>query len=242
VPPGGFTHAEEMLADRCQHLAHVRRMFETLDVFIFTLGLTECWRSTEDGAVFPICPGVEGGSFSAERYAFHNQPVDEVIADLSRLTEALLAVNPRAQLVLTVSPMPLVATATPGAHVLSATSYSKAVLRVAADTIAQRFPAASYFPSYEIITGPHSRGSYFDDDLRSVREEGVEHVMRLFFAHSTSGMPDAEVPVTAGAPAGNPVESQADSRVDSSADAHAAFDAASAALVEVECDETSLDR
>ncbi|HSW07412.1 GSCFA domain-containing protein [Aquabacterium sp.] len=226
VQPGGFIDAAEMLADRRQHLAHVRRMFETLDVFIFTLGLTECWRSTEDGAVFPICPGVEGGSFSAERHAFHNQPVDEVITDLSRLTEALLAVNPRAQLVLTVSPVPLVATATPGAHVLSATSYSKAVLRVAADTIVQRFPAASYFPSYEIITGPHSRGSYFDADLRSVREEGVAHVMRLFLAHASGTGPDAAAPAPG----------------DAQAQAHAEFDATSAALVEVECDETALDR
>ena len=55
--PGGYISREELLADRTQHLAAVRQMFETLDVFVFTLGLTECWRSKEDGAVFPICPG-----------------------------------------------------------------------------------------------------------------------------------------------------------------------------------------
>nr|WP_262984797.1 GSCFA domain-containing protein [Sphingomonas daechungensis] len=54
--PGGYVSAEELAADRRQHLTAVRRMFETLDVFVFTLGLTECWRSKEDGAVFPLCP------------------------------------------------------------------------------------------------------------------------------------------------------------------------------------------
>ena len=37
------------------------------------------------------------------------------------------------------------------------------------------------FPSYEIITSNASRGQYFDQDLRSVLEFGVNHVMRCFF-------------------------------------------------------------
>ena len=40
-----------------------------------------------------------------------------------------------------------------------------------------------YFPSFEIITGSYSRGAYFESDLRSVKAEGVDHVMRLFLSH-----------------------------------------------------------
>ena len=43
--------------------------------------------------------------------------------------------------------------------------------------------SVSYFPSYEIITSTHSRGAYFEPDLRSVRETGVSHVMRIFSQH-----------------------------------------------------------
>ena len=61
VQPGGFANEAEMRADRAYHLGVVRRMFRELDVLIFTLGLTECWRSRVDGAVYPVCPGVSGG-------------------------------------------------------------------------------------------------------------------------------------------------------------------------------------
>lgn len=54
---GGFAAVDALEADRRAHLAAVRRMFEELDVFIFTLGLTEAWTDVRDGAAFPSCPG-----------------------------------------------------------------------------------------------------------------------------------------------------------------------------------------
>nr|WP_256375899.1 GSCFA domain-containing protein [Caulobacter sp. S45] len=41
----------------------------------------------------------------------------------------------------------------------------------------------AYFPSYEVVTSPTARGAYFRDDLRSVTQTGVDHVMHLFFHH-----------------------------------------------------------
>lgn len=226
VQPRGFVSVAEMHADRVQHLGAVRRMFETLDVFVFTLGLTECWMSRTDGAVFPLCPGVEGGEFSPEKHVFRNLDVGEVVADLVAFLHGLKEVNPRAQMVLTVSPVPLVATADPGGHVLSATAYSKAVLRAAAETLRRNHADVHYFPSYEIITGQFSRGQYFAQDLRSVTEQGVEHVMRVFLRHATGGQA-----TTIGA---------ADSRAD--AEAGNDYLAQAENLVEVECDEIALDR
>ncbi len=37
-----------------------------------------------------------------------------------------------------------------------------------------------------MITGNHAQGRYFDTDLRSVRPEGVAHVMSLFMKHYAS--------------------------------------------------------
>lgn len=224
--PGGFISREELLADREQHLAAVRKMFETLDVFVFTLGLTECWRARKDGAVFPICPGVEGGSFDPKRYEFYNQPVEDVISDLTAFRNRLSEVNPKAQIIFTVSPVPLVATAEPGAHVLSATTYSKSVLRVAAEAMRSRFDNVHYFPSYEIIVGAFNRGRYYAADLRNVVEDGVTHVMRLFLKYATSGEGD---------------EVQAARTVDQEAEDDEHVRRAQN-LVEVECDEVALDR
>lgn len=182
IQPEGFSSELELIADRRQHLVAVKKMFETLDVFIFTLGLTESWLSVRDGTVYPICPGVAGGVYSEDRYVFKNFTTHEVVSDFQLFLEKLGKVNPAAKVILTVSPVPLVATAE-NTHVLNATSYSKAVLRVAAEELAKGNKHVAYFPSYEIITGNFSRGQYFSDDLRSITEAGVNHVMKLFLKH-----------------------------------------------------------
>jgi hypothetical protein len=228
--PGGFISQMELELDREQHFACVRQMFENLDVFVFTLGLTECWTSRSDGAVFPICPGVQGGQFAKNRHVFVNETVHDVVSEMSAFLVHLARVNPRAQVILTVSPVPLAATARRDQHVLTATSYSKAVLRVAAEMLTQNFPHVSYFPSYEIITGSFSRGAYYADDLRNVLENGVNHVMRLFMKHATGEEP-AEV-------AG---EKKRQATAETAAIPANDRQALAARLVQVECDEARLD-
>ena len=196
VEPDGFASEAELIADREKHLAHVRDMFETLDVFVFTLGLTEGWESRTDGAVYPVCPGVSGGSFDPERHAFHNFRVGEVTADLAAFVARLRSVNPEARLILTVSPVPLVATAS-GQHVLAATTYSKSVLRAAAQEIAEDHDGVFYFPSYEIIAGAPAAARYFAEDMRNVTEEGVAHVMSVFLRHAAG----VQLPAPDAAPA-----------------------------------------
>jgi len=179
IEPDGFTSLQELRQDRARHLKAVRDMFEQLDVFVFTLGLTECWISKQDGAAFPLAPGVAGGRFDPSRHAFVNLGAEEITADLRVFIEKLRGVNPKARVILTVSPVPLAATYE-DEHVLVSTTYSKSVLRVAAETIRRSHEGVYYFPSYEIITGAYARGKYFAADLRSVTEEGVSHVMQVF--------------------------------------------------------------
>lgn len=182
IVPEGFPDAASVETARAEHLAAVRRMFETVEVFIFTLGLTEAWRSREDGAVFPLAPGVVAGAFDPARHEFVNFGIAEVQADLDEFLRLLREINPRVRVLLTVSPVPLVASYE-DRHVLVSTTYSKSVLRVAAEEAARRHPGCAYFPSYEIVTGSFNRGAYFEADLRSVNAAGVDHVMRLFFTH-----------------------------------------------------------
>lgn len=185
IQPGGFMSLLEFEADQKQHLRAVRQAFETLDVFIFTLGLTEGWESVADGSVYPLCPGVAGGTFETGKYRLHNFNVTEVVNDTLEFIGLLRSVNPKSKIILTVSPVPLMATASNQRHVLTATTYSKSVLRVACEEIVSQSTEVVYFPSYEIITGHYSRGHYFASDCRSVNEKGVSHVMRLFLKHFT---------------------------------------------------------
>jgi hypothetical protein len=182
IQPNGFSSINELVNNRVIHLSNVRKMFENLDVFVFTLGLTECWVSKTDGAVFPICPGVIAGHFTNDKYEFKNFNVKEIVDDLNIFMRNLKSINANSKVILTVSPVPLIATAS-NSHVLTATTYSKSVLRVAAEEISRTFENVDYFPSYEIITGNYAKGTYYDSDLRSITSQGVDHVMNVFLKH-----------------------------------------------------------
>ncbi|MGJ4962400.1 GSCFA domain-containing protein [Bradyrhizobium sp. HKCCYLRH3061] len=191
ITPKGFASMFEAEADLKQHLKAVRQLIETADVFIFTLGLTECWVSTLDGTVYPTCPGCgSAGDFDEARYAFHNLSVTETTSYLSEAITLMTAANPRLKIVLTVSPVPLAATMEPR-HVLQATTYSKSVLRVAAEEMVRRHENVHYFASYEIITSAKNAGTFFAEDARTVTPEGVARAMKLFFVHFTGESVDA---------------------------------------------------
>lgn len=186
VEPDGFVDAPALLADRERHLAAVRRVFSESSVLVFTLGLTEAWRSRSDGAVFATAPGVNGGEWDPERYEFVNFDIDEVRGDLRRWCDLVRSVNPRVRVLLTVSPVPLIATYE-DRHVLVSTNWSKSVLRVAAEDAYQAFDFVDYFPSYELISAATAPRNYFAPDLREVTDVGVAHVMRSFTRHYLHG-------------------------------------------------------
>lgn len=182
VEPDGFGSVEDVALDRARHLIAVRRMFLEADIFIFTMGLTEAWRSKVDGSIFPLAPGVVAGEFDPERYEAVNFDVAEVYADLARFLDQLKLVNPDVKVLLTVSPVPLIATFE-DRNVLCSTTYSKSVLRVVADMVTRAYPWAEYFPSYEIFTGSNTGGLYYEADHREVSRIGVAHAMRCFLGN-----------------------------------------------------------
>ncbi len=183
VDPVGQDSAETVLALRARHLAAVRRMFAELDVFVFTMGLTEAWENAEDGTMFAVTPGTVAGTYDPSRHVFRNLRAAEIRADMLAFWERLRVVNPCARMLLTVSPVPLAATATQN-HVLVATMYSKSVLRAVAGELAEDVDEIHYFPSYEIISSHPSRGMFFEPDLRNVNMFGVNYVMSHFFSGS----------------------------------------------------------
>jgi len=184
IQPGGFISKQELLQDQKIHLEATRTMFLNLDYFIFTLGLTECWINKTDGTVYPICPGIYGGEFNPQLHQFVNLGSEDVTHDLMEFYSLLKEVNPKAKLILTVSPVPLAATAE-NRHILISNSLSKSVLRVAAENMMRHDSSVAYFPSYEIISSSYNCGQYYEKNMRDVSAEGVSKVMNLFFKHAT---------------------------------------------------------
>ncbi len=203
---GGFDNLAHARADRSFHLGRVRHMFETCDVFVFTLGLTETWYHAERGHTYPVCPGTAKGQYDAALHRFRNLTHAEVLADLQRLLSLVRGVNPGVRFILTVSPVPLVATYS-GEQVLVASSYSKSTLRSACGELAAADDGVLYFPSFEIVSHVASFGQYLQGDLREVTERGVSHVMACFFDAlypSLSGRPVDAQPAAAAPPTAAP--------------------------------------
>lgn len=226
ILPGGYVSPREVGLDRDVHLAAVRAAIDQMSVFVFTLGLTESWLDRRDGAVYPLAPGVAGGIYDESIHEFRNFDVAEVAADLQWSLDFIRSRNPSVKFVITVSPVPLNATAL-DRHVAVSTAYSKAVLRIVAEQICNANTLCDYFPSYEIITSPITRAAYFEDDAREIRSEGVRHVMSLFLKHY------ADMPIGAtGAPKPPPRQqsSNAPTRVQQAE-----------AMMQVLCDEEAID-
>lgn len=179
IEPDGFASREEALLSRQAMMRGLRRAVMAADVFVFTLGLTEGWESA-DGQPYAACPGTQGGSFDPAQHRFVNYRTAAIREALDDSLALLQMMNPAIHLLLTVSPVPLTATAS-GAHVLVATMRSKSVLRAVAGEMAEDEPSVDYFPSYEIISGAPTRAAFFEPNLRSVVPQGVEVVMGHFF-------------------------------------------------------------
>jgi hypothetical protein len=183
IEPDGFASAEEMFAARDATLAAIRRTFETATLFVFTFGLTEGWVNGETKVVYPMCPGTLAGSFDDDLHRFCNYRYNSIYDDMLAVMTATRAINPNLRFLLTVSPVPLTATAS-GQHVLTATTYSKSVLRAVAGDLAADLDYVDYFPSYEIITAPVFRGMFYKPNNREVSPKGVDFVMSHFFGSS----------------------------------------------------------
>jgi hypothetical protein len=193
MDPEGFASLEALRRARAAHLGAVRSAFQNCDVFIFTLGLTEGWVNTLDGAAYPIAPGCGYGTFDPQKYAFKNYTLAEINEGLDQAIASLRSVNPGVKIILTVSPVPLASTMEPR-HVLLSTAYSKSVLRLACEEAVRKFDAVDYFASFEIANWGREMSSYFTGNLRTVSETGIDHVMRVFFRHYAGHVLEAGTP------------------------------------------------
>lgn len=180
IQPDGFENAAQLEAERDAHLAAVRSLLEDVDVLIVTLGLVDVWCSRADGAAFPRCPGAGIGEFDDRKYEHRRLSVDDNVAELERAIALLRRVNPSARVLLSVSPVHLAATIGEP-HIGRASTYAKAVLRVAVETVVRRHEHVDYVASYELATLPQPGEGAYAPDRRHVTDRTAERVVRSFF-------------------------------------------------------------
>ncbi len=170
-----FLSPEAFAADYDCHAAACRDALMRCKVFVVTLGLNECWEYMPAGAVLSRNP--------RERSLLpYLRPriltVEENVADMQRFIDIVRAHNPDFTLIVSVSPVPLIATVR-GAeqHIIAANGHSKAVLRAAAERLVERNRDSHYFPGYEMVTV--ATKDAWTADQRHPSRQAVERVMEL---------------------------------------------------------------
>lgn len=180
IEPNGFLSKEELMISRNVAIDNFKRCILESDFFVFTMGLTESWRNLKEGHEYAMCPGTVAGEFDGSLHGFENQDFRLVYRNLKDSIQIIRSKNKSIKFILTVSPVPLVATRSNN-NVVSATMYSKSVLRAVAGQLSEAVGYVDYFPSYEIINSPVYKGIFFDPNMRTVSPFGVGFVMDHFF-------------------------------------------------------------
>lgn len=158
------------------HRILARRALELVEYFILTVGLNEVWRLGSSDTILARFPR------NMAPYLVRNEvlTVEQNVEALQGTLDVLRSFNPRFQMIVTVSPIPLYATFQGHEkHVVVATQDAKAILRVAVERFAAANPNhVSYFPAMETVIW--CTKNPWDPDGRHVSREAVGNVMRLF--------------------------------------------------------------
>lgn len=152
------------------------------DVVFITLGLTETWFDTKLDIALnenPLVIRELRRAASDERFAFRNIGYPETIVCLETLLGLVREKSIKdVKFVLTVSPIPLARTFTER-DIITANMFSKSVLRVAAQTLADKYDWVDYFPSYEIVINTH-RELAWRHNQRHIQDGMVDCIMQTF--------------------------------------------------------------
>lgn len=152
------------------------------DLVVVTLGLIEAWFDREAGVVLSGKPPEAVLKQYPSRFLWYQMDISECTSRLQIAFETLFDRVPNAKVLLTVSPVPLLATFSED-DAITANSYSKAVLRVCAHLLRDKHGSVDYYPAYEMVemAGPDA----FDNDGVHVRDAVVREVtsrmLNLYF-------------------------------------------------------------
>jgi hypothetical protein len=168
----------EAATDIEDHIFESKRMFAEAELLILTLGMTEVWKSEKRNFV---APSNTGKYYSLPKdFFFQESDYSENLESLKRSCSILKKHNNKIKLIVTVSPVHLLATYRKNIDVISASCASKSILRAVANEITKE-KDVFYFPSYEIATivAP-ILGMIVYPDNHHVSREVVEIIMNTF--------------------------------------------------------------
>ena len=170
-----FDSKQDYLSDYPIHTDSLSYLLTNMDVFVFTLGLSEGWRFIDDKTFISRNPRITSLYPLIE---FHKISLEENIACLKDFYKLVKTHNPSFKLILTLSPIPLIATGDTTQHVITANCEAKSLLRTAISQVTEAFSDIYYFPAYEYVTSCIK--SPWAEDARHVSSSTADRVFDLF--------------------------------------------------------------
>ncbi len=175
------------LTDAIRSLAECR-------VLIMTLGLVELWWDGRAGNYLNTAPMPSVMAASPGRFELHVLDFKTCCEYLEKaIAIALKHGRDDLNIILTVSPVPLMTTHRPQ-DVMVANSYSKSLLRAVAEQVVLDNEQVGYFPSYESVTLSDRRLAWLEDMTHVTREMVELNVQRMVNAYSGGSEAERSLP------------------------------------------------
>lgn len=162
--------------------------------FIYTLGLGAGFFSKHTGeALVPESDWV-GTRALIEQGEFKTTSIDENTDNIIEIINLIRQINPEAKIIITLSPVPLLATFERHSAVI-ADCLSKSVLRVAIhEVMKKKINGVYYWPSFEAVRwlAPHIGKFYGGDDgvSRHINESVINDIISVFVESVSGGVVD----------------------------------------------------
>ncbi len=165
----GVRTAERCLELRRDIIATTRRL-KDCKFLVITLGLVEAWFDRQQATYLNVRPPRALVKASPGRFELHQLGYEETRRALTEIVRLLkLQGRPDAQLVLTVSPVPFQATFSTD-DVVVANTYSKSVLRIAAQDFAAANDNVTYVPVYDSIVNTNPAVAWDEDRIHVTQD------------------------------------------------------------------------
>ncbi len=162
------------------------------DVVILTLGLSEVWFDKHTQLYLNRTASPETVRCYPGRFELHVFDYGQTLSYLEETYQLLATyLKPSFRLLITVSPIPLSVTFRQQ-DVLTASAYSKAVLRAAVEQFLCNKANVNYFPSYEFVVLSNPAVVWREDDFRHVNSQFVDYIMANVMAQFTDTTNDTE--------------------------------------------------
>ena len=169
---------EDLLATIRAIDSNVARCIKEADCIVITLGLTEVWfQNSNDRAICGV-PGYPKGKGGGQDSYFRFTDYDDNYDNMVEVVQILSQLNPKCNIVITVSPVALAKTFM-GTDQLIANTESKSILRAVAGALSRECKQVHYFHAYELAMNG-DRKEVFYRDGRHINSEYAAYIVGEF--------------------------------------------------------------